>query len=138
MKKVILSLSVITLLATSCKKEKDEQTSVTPTKENLTGSYMLSKITAKYGSSEEQPVTEQLYQACERDDIYKLNADLTYQVVDAGAKCDTDHSDTWSLTNASTIIIDDVTYTIRKFDGKALELVMDLNGATMIEYYTKQ
>lgn len=139
MKKMFFALSVVALLATSCKKDDAEKSSnVTATKENLTGSYMLSKVAAQVGSYPESDVTNVYLEQCDRDDIYKLNADDTYQVVDAGEQCDNDYQGDWSLTNATTIVIDGDTYTIRKFDGKSLELVLDSGNGKLISYYTKQ
>lgn len=137
MKKVVLSLSVMALLETACKKDVDTPEAITPTKENLTGSYLLSKITAQTANAPEYPVTNYM-DSCQRDDIFKLNADYTYQVVDAGMQCGGNYSDTWSLVNASTIVLEGDTYTIRRFDGKTLELTEDYNGSTLITYFSKQ
>jgi hypothetical protein len=131
MKKVFLSLSVLVLLATACKKDKDEETAqnVTPTKENLTGSYKISKVEGIQGN-QRQDVTNQVFEPCEIDDIYKLNADLTYQRVDAGQTCGNDVDDSWEFISATSIKMEGVTYTIDKFDGKTLQLSYIISADT--------
>ena len=74
------------------------------------------------------------------DDVYKLNSNLSYEVVDAGTQCDptTNSTGDWSLPNSTTIVVNDETSTIRKFDGKNLELVVGDNSSSLISYYVKQ
>lgn len=139
MKKILFGLFIIVFVAASCKKD-DTPANVTPTVQNLTGSYKISQITMKSGTSAEVPVTDDLLDACEKDDIHKLNSNLSYEIVDAGTKCDPENTYTgdWSLTNSTTIVIDGDSGTIRKFDGKNLEITYDYLGATAIVYYVKQ
>lgn len=94
MRKIILGLAVIMLIATSCKKGDNEE-SLALTKENIAGSYKLSSI--KMGGQE---VMDQFIEACMRDDIYTFKTDLTYSYADVGTKCDPDGSYTdgeWSV-----------------------------------------
>lgn len=139
MKKSILALSTLCILFTACKKDKDEPAAVTPTVANLSGSYKLDKITAMSGNTE-TPMPEGWMEACEKDDIYKLNANLSYEQVDAGTVCDPSGgiSGSWKLNSATSIELDGDPYTIRKFDGKSLELTEVYLGATFVTYFVKQ
>ena len=140
MKKSLLAFSAIALLFTACKKDKDEPAPVTPTVQNLAGSYKLVDVKVKSGSAAEASIYDQLWEPCQKDDIYTLKADMTYQIQDAGTACDPagNYSDTWALTNNTTIVVDSETLTIRKFDGKNLELTVDFMGSTEVFYYVKQ
>lgn len=138
MRRVLFALSALVILATSCKKDKDDGP-VTPTKENLTGSYKITKMEATI-NGQSQEVTSQYYDACELDDIHKLNADNTYQWLDAGVKCNPteDYSDFWSLTNSTTIVVDGYIYTIKSFDGKTLVLSESYQGSEVKTTFVKQ
>ena len=57
MKKVFLGLAIVALFVTSCKKD-DAPANITPTVQNLTGSYKLSKVTYKEGTAAEVPITD--------------------------------------------------------------------------------
>lgn len=143
MKKMFLALSALVLLVSSCSKDKDDESGpITPTKENLTGTYKLTKVvlTANGQTSDMTTQYMQFFDACQRDDVFKLNADNTYQWVDAGTKCDPEggYTDTWSLTSNTTIVMDGETYTIKSFNGKILEVSQSYGGAEQVETYTKQ
>ncbi len=122
MKKAILALSMLVVLA-SCKKDKNDE-QITPTKENLTGSYKMTAATlASGGTSVDIFNNPTFFEACDRDDIYKLNADLTYEIVDAGMVCNPDNNytgGTWSLVSTTSINIDGDVYTIKSWNGKTL------------------
>jgi len=128
------------LFLTSCQKEQsdDAPDTSTPTVANLSGSYKISKITV-INSGIETDVTG-FTDACLRDDIYKLNADMSFEIVDAGVQCSPpgNTKSTWSLTNSTTIVIAGNSGTIRKFDGKNLEVSGTINGASGVIYYVKQ
>lgn len=143
MKKVLFALSALVILATSCKKDKDDDAQVTPTTQNLAGTYKVTKIEMQVTGQPAVDMTSQFnsqLEPCQKDNVHKLNADLTYQWVDAGTKCDPDesYSDTWSLTNSTTIVVDDATYTIKSFNGSTLVLSEDMGGAATIYTYVKQ
>jgi hypothetical protein len=137
MKKAIFALSVLTLVFASCKKDnKDEP--VTPTKENLTGSYRLTAFTVTSGGS-----TLNLFNmmdACQKDDIYKLNADNSYVVDDAGIVCSpsNEYTGDWSLVNSTTINIDGDVGTIKSWNGKTLVVEGTDSGNTYSQTYVKQ
>lgn len=141
MKKVVCALSAMVLLATSCKKD-NEEGPVTPTKENLTGSYKITKMQAGSGNQFMDITAQDWAEECQKDDIHKLNVDNTYQSVDASTKCSPEggESGTWSLTNSTTIVIDGETLTIRSFDGKNLEVsyVEPFTSMTFVTTYQKQ
>lgn len=142
MRKALIALSFLAVLTTSCKKEKEDAPApFTPTRENLTGSYKMTAFTATTNGQTEDLMNKDIWvRACQKDDLYKLNADNTYQEVDAGVKCDPagDYSDFWSLTNSTTIVIDDETMTIKSFNGKKLELTVLFNGIMYTRVFDKQ
>lgn len=141
MKKVLFCLFALALLATSCKKD-EEAKSVTPTKENLVGSYKVTKVVVT-GNGQTLDVTnnDAYTDPCERDDIHKLNADDTYEWIDAGTLCDPTFESigTWSLVNSATLEVDGEIFPIKSFNGKDL-VVSDgyYNGYEEIYTYTKQ
>lgn len=140
MRKLLFALSALVLVATSCKKDKDDEP-VTPTKENLTGSYKVTKMEGiSSGSTTDLFNNPNWTEPCEKDDIHKLNADNSYQWVDAGTKCDPpgDYEDTWSLTNSTTIVIDGYSATIKSFNGRTLVLSENFMGTEIVTTYAKQ
>lgn len=119
LKSIALFILIITVLG-SCKKENEP--SIAITKENLVGTYKLTAWTAKYGDFPEQNVYDTELQPCEKDDHYKLNLDLTFNLIDAGTQCDPvgDFSGTWSLEADNKIVIDGQSADIQKFTAKEL------------------
>jgi hypothetical protein len=141
MKKFLFSALAITLLFSACKKEDKEEKAVTPTKENLSGIYKITKIMGKQGSAAEQDVTGDWLDECERDDLYKLNTDYSYEWIDAGTKCFPagGYTDSWNLLNSLTVVIDGDTYNIKSFDGKTLVLDYAWSSTvTLTATYVKQ
>lgn len=140
MKKVFFALTAMVVLAAACKKEDDQQ-SVTPTKENLVGSYKVTKVVVSANGQTQEVTNNDAYtEPCERDDIHKLNADGTYEWVDAGVQCDPTfpYTGTWSLINSTTLEVDGEASTIKSFDGKNLVISDNYNGFAEIYTYTKQ
>ncbi|HEU4469961.1 MAG TPA: lipocalin family protein [Flavisolibacter sp.] len=142
MKAIFSCLAAFVLLSsTSCKKDDDDPKPVTPTKENLTGSYKLTAATVAgvniFNNSNE---SMNLYEACQRDDVYKLNADLSYQVADEGTQCSPSgsYTGTWSFVNSTTIVLDGETATITSFDGKNLSVSSVQGGFTISSTFVKQ
>ena len=147
MKKILLSLSVAALFATtSCKKDKETTNqSVTPTKENLVGTWKITAATVSSGGQNVNVFNNSnesinFFEPCERDDRYQLNADLTYAYIDAGTQCDPEGSyeGTWNLVNATTMQVDGQDGTIKSFNGTSLVTEVDLGGSTFTVTYTKQ
>ena len=126
----------LSMFLVSCKK--DGTTSVTPTKENLTGSY---KLTAASFNGQEVLSNDMYFEACERDDVYRLNADMSYERQDAGTVCSPagDESGSWEFTSSTAITIDGVPYKVDSFDGRSLKVSLDM-GQNMIlkSTFTKQ
>ena len=148
MKKILLSFSVVALLATtSCKKDNDNNNnqSVTPTKENLVGTWKVTAATVSSGGQNVNVFNNSnemmnFFEPCERDDQYQLKSDLTYAYVDAGTQCDPEGSydGTWNLVNATTLQVDGQDGTIKSFNGKNLVTEVDFGGTTITVTYTKQ
>lgn len=141
MKKLLWSAFVLALLFSSCKKDNEDQKALTPTKENLSGIYKITKIMGREGSGAEQEVTNEWMEECEKDDLHKLNTDLTYEWIDAGTKClpTGGYTDKWNLLNAMTVVIDGDTYNIKSFDGKTLVLEYAWSSTvTLTATYAKQ
>jgi hypothetical protein len=138
MKKMIIAFSALALVFTSCKKD-DETKAVTPTKENLTGTWMITSV--RIGSGGQSVDIFSAFDACQKDDKYLLNADLSYAVEDAGTKCDPDGGytgGTWALVNSTTIDLDGETSTIKSFDGKNLVVSQTSGSAEESVTYVKQ
>ena len=125
MKKIALGLFSLTLLATACKKDKDAPAI---TKENLVGTYKMISFTATpTGGGQTVDMMAQM-DACQKDDITKLNADNSYNMVDEGVVCDPsgNWNGTWSLSTSGEdkiLVFDDINQgKITKFDGSIVEV----------------
>jgi hypothetical protein len=138
MKKSLLVLSVFAILFSSCKKD---DVALTPTKENLTGTYIMTAFTIgqngvtvnAFNNSDENL---NWYEACDRDDQYQLNADMTYHTIDAGTECfpDNNYQATWRLVNTTTLELDGSVITIKSFDGA--KLVLEESSTSYVYTYT--
>ena len=137
---LIACLALATLSFTSCKKDKDE--AVTPTKENLAGTYTLTAITMSANGSDDIPAD--IREACAKDDTYTLNANGAFTIKDEGTKCDPvgDETGTWSLGTNSKITFDGLEHNIVSFNGKTLVVSFSIavNGMSSVykETYTKK
>ncbi len=136
MKQTLLSFFAIAILAfTSCDKKDDDTLpkpppDVTPTQINLVGTYKPVKVV----SMQNADITSEWLQNCEKDNLFKLNADLSYVVVDGGVQCATSRftSGEWSLTNSTTIVLDDEVGTIKRFNGINLDITSFYTGTQMV------
>ena len=140
MKKSLLVLSMLSILFVSCSKD-DKDEPVTPTKENLTGSFKkTAHVVAGVNIFNNSDESMNMYQACERDDLYKLNADLTFEYVDAGTVCSPagDWDGSWALTNSTTLDIDGDVYTIKSYNGSTIVLEQNMSGIISQETFVKQ
>ena len=145
MKKALLALSLLGLVFTSCKKDNDEPKQITATKANLVGTYVMIAATVSDGTTTTNVFNnsdENLnwFDPCTRDDQYKLNADLSYNVIDAGTVCSPSNnsSGTWDLTNSTTFIMDGDVATIKSFDGHTIVFEYDLGGGTKMTQTLKK
>ena len=138
----LLFIAIVCLSAVIASCNKSSSNSSAITKENLAGTYILTGLTATIAPFPAQNIIDSL-PACQRDDQYKLNIDLTFNHIDAGTKCNPpgDKTSTWSLSG-TTIIIDTLHGTIQHFDGKVLvvnhdQTIMGISG-TITTTFTKQ
>jgi len=134
-------MATLTLLfVVSCSKSSNSSSAITV--QNLVGTYTLTSLTVTIAPFPPQNILDSI-PACQRDDQYKLNTDMSYDYIDAGVQCNPPGNGigTWSLSG-NTLIIDTTHATIQKFDGKNLTLStpVQYNGiaATTTETLTKQ
>ncbi|HVE60558.1 MAG TPA: lipocalin family protein [Chitinophagaceae bacterium] len=133
MKQIFCSLLAITLVFASCDKKTDdtpEPPDVTPTQTNLVGTYKPRKVLSTQGAD----ITSEWLENCEKDNLFKLNADLTYVVVDDGVQCATSRftSGDWSLTNSTTIVLDNEVGTIVRYNGINLDIKTYYGGPQLV------
>lgn len=129
MKKTILSFSAIVMLVTSgCKKEETKSKEVT--KENVSGTYTITKVEAKVSNSRADITTDyfrSFAEECDRDNTITFELNGIYVEKDGTMKCDpsSDSDGTWSITNSSTLSIDGELIGVESFTGNNLMLVED-------------
>ena len=134
MRKALLTLAAMAVIfyLYSCKKS--SSTSSEKTVQNLSGSYHLTGLVWTSGS-----ITANVYDSlpeCEKDNIIKLNTDLTADFIDGVPVCDpneTDHGN-WSLSaNGDSLYLGSSPAFIKSWDGKTLVLtgIVD-NGPPVI------
>jgi len=133
MKQIRNSLFAILFLAfTACDKKGDDTAppDVTPTQTNLVGTYKPVKVL----STQNADITSEWLENCEKDNLFRLNADMTYVVEDNGVQCATSRftSGDWSLTNSTTIVLDDEIGTIVRYNGTNLDIKSFYTGQEMV------
>ncbi|NII24956.1 lipocalin family protein [Pseudoflavitalea sp. X16] len=123
--RLLLMFAVSAILLGACKKDKDAEP-VAVTKENLAGKYKATEIKGK-AAGVDYDVYNEVFEACERDDIYTLNADFTAKYEDAGTKCDANGSSSydteWELDGNNIVIRGnsmDYIGVVKSFDGTTL------------------
>ena len=128
MKKIILSLSILVATVMSCKKEDSTPNTCTTNVASIAGSYKTTAIKYKASSSTPEQDYFAMLDACEKDDIVKLNANGVADYQDAGTVCTPsgNYTSTWSLSG-NTITMDGTVGTIQMFDCK--KLVVSASGA---------
>lgn len=139
---LLLLLTVVSIITISnaCKKSNNSGSAIT--KENLAGSYTLTAVSITIPPFPAQNVLDSV-PACQRDNIIKLNVDLTMENIDGGTKCvpPADFTSTWSLSGNS-ITVDTLSGTIKNFDGKTLVIESPVSfnsfSGTSTETFTKQ
>ena len=117
MKKVLCIVVGIAFVMSSCSKN-NCRTDVA----GLSGAYKI--ISVKYkpnGSSQEIDYIDTYFpQACLKDNLYTLNADNTYTVIDAGVSCGTNpYIGDWDV-NGNTLFLDADDYSITSFNCETL------------------
>ena len=120
--KTIASASVVYLIfiLSSCKKTAE---SPLINSENLAGTYALVSMRMSASGVPEQDATATMNQ-CEKDDLYVLNADHSFNYVDAGLTCDPagNFSGNWEL-DGNLISFYGEAGEITRFDGNELEII---------------
>jgi hypothetical protein len=121
MKKVLTACTCLLFFIIGCKK--DNVNNTIPVKiEDLVGTYtlMAMKVSASGGSEQDEIP---LMNECEKDDLYILNPENSFQYVDAGKICEPNgnYMGTWQL-DGNLISFYGETGTITKFDGGILEV----------------
>jgi hypothetical protein len=125
------------LVIIGCSKKNDAPATVTATTTNLVGTYKFTAETTKSGTSASVDEFASL-DACEKDDLVKINSDASIDFIDAGTVCTPPNNDTttWSLPNSTTFLIGGDSYTIKSFDGKTLILTYTQTTVTPNVAYT--
>ena len=138
MKKNLSFSAIVLLCLSSCKKSSSEET-LAITKENLVGSYKIGSVMVKASGTPEYNATDDLYEACEKDDITTLNADFTLVNTDAGTQCSPvgNYEDTWSLTG-NFIEIEGYLLEIQKITRTSLVAKTDYMGTDAVFTYSRQ
>jgi hypothetical protein len=134
MKQISIYLSAFLILTFgSCRKHDrvDWNASITPTVANLAGYYKLTS--ARWNNLDvfsNSNWSLNLFHDCDKDDIYKFNDDMSYQVVDLGKTCSPSNNETgtWNLVNTSTLRINDENTVIEYFNGKQLIIKQNARG----------
>jgi hypothetical protein len=125
MKKIVLGLFSLALLTTACKKDKDAPAI---NKENVAGTYKLMTVKASVNGSSEVDADDR--EVCEKDNLYKLNADNSFIYQDAGTVCDPagDFEATWNLNDKeiSSEEYPGLNGTITSFDGTNLDVTFSV------------
>ena len=126
LRSITKTLSLVVLAAatfTACKKDDDNNDSLSVTKENLAATYTLASVKYKVTGSSEQDVTNDpnWVEQCSKDDQAILKTDFTMEIKDLGTQCSPSNSgtSTWSLSG-SKITIDGEEYTIKSLTKGSL------------------
>ena len=123
MKKLFLFPILLVTLLLSCSKSGESSASNCDiTSANIAGSYKITAIKYKLSAgAPEIDAYSSFLPACQKDDIYVLNANGVANYNDAGVSCSPSASTTgtWSLTGTD-ITIDSNVYAITSFDCKTL------------------
>ena len=127
---LILIIIGIISISTACSKS-GSSNGVTPTVDNLSGTYALKALVWVY-NGESINVYDSL-DACEKDNLTKLNSDKTIDYIDAGTVCNPPEDDngTWDLKGDSLYTSANTNASkIQSFDGKTLVLTGNPDGTT--------
>jgi hypothetical protein len=131
MKKIILSALVVAMAATGCKKDKETVCNLDAA--GIVGSYKITSVLYKADASTPEVDLFTLYDACEKDDIIKLNSGGTVTYQDAGTVCTPpgDDTGTWSLSG-TTLTIDGEAATVSNYSCSGM--TGTITGTTAGEY----
>jgi hypothetical protein len=122
MKKLIVLTSVLMMVIVSCKPDKP---SCNINASTIPGTYKpVAYMYKATSSSPEADYFEVFFpDACERDDVYVINTNGTYELKDIGQVCSPANTDSgpWTLTG-NKLDMDGIVSTIESFDCKKLVL----------------
>jgi hypothetical protein len=129
----LFAFLTITTVFSSCKKDKDKE--VAPTKDNVAGTYKMTSLKVAMNGTEAEADME----PCEKDNLYKLNADMSFSYIDAGTVCSpaSDDTGTWTL-NDNVISFHYYSFIITSFNGSTLQGTFSNNGLTLKGTFQKQ
>lgn len=127
------------VMALSCKKNGDGPSSSGSeiNVNNISGTYKLTAATITIDGKTTDVLATM--EPCEKDNLQKLNTDLTYKSIDAGVQCNppSDETGTWDLQGTTTLVLDGIPIDIDKFDGT--HLVISVSGENEgVPYKVKQ
>jgi hypothetical protein len=116
------------------------------TKENVVGSYLITKVETTAGSNRSD-ITETWFRQyagdCSKDDVTQFKPDNSFVVRDGTITCDesTDDTGTWDVIDATHLRWDNDTTTIEAFTGTLLRIVSPVYSTAqgaIIFTYTRQ
>ena len=132
MKKIALSLFVLSVVLVSCKKD-DKNCDLNSA--NFVGSYKVTAITYKANAT--TPVVDEYatLPVCEKDDVITFNANGTITYTDAGVVCSPSGSSTgvWALSG-NTVTLDGTAYGVAAFSCSGTTITE--SGPAAGELYT--
>ena len=130
---VVIGIVATLVFASSCRKKDrlDWNNNITPTIENLQGIYAIKG--ARWGDLnvfDNSFPDANAVRPCDKDDIYRLNADFSFKVSDIGIVCSPTNNETgtWSLIDSKTLRLNNDIGTIYYFDGTKLVIKYRING----------
>jgi hypothetical protein len=126
MKKLFFSAAIAALALSSCKKDNgDEQKAIT--KESIIGDYKITSVVIKSGAAEADVFNNanpdlNWYDACKKDDLFKLKVSDVFEYLDAGTVCngDQNYTDSWSLTGNAIMVGEEASGTVTSLTSKQM------------------
>lgn len=124
MKKIYFGLFSVLLFVvftlSSCNKS-DAVEKPTYTTAQIAGSYTLTSIIYTAHDSPTEDFTNNFLESCQQDDVYNLNADMSFSLIDSGEVCEPsgDYESNWTL-EGNLLAFDFFSMEIEKYDGKIL------------------
>ncbi len=134
MKKILLSLCVMSIAFVGCKDDNDDVTCALNTA-GVAAAYKITALTYKADAATPAVDMFALMDPCEKDDVITLNANNTVTYTDAGTQCVPPGNDTgtWMLSG-STITLDGEVGTISNYSCAGMTVT--INGTTAGEVTT--
>jgi hypothetical protein len=121
-------LGLVISVIVSCKKPPVDPVEVCQTDAaSIIGSYKI--IACTYKGGPQFPEINYMYtlfpDSCDRDDIYRFNANDSYQIMDIGLVCpiSNDYAGTWKFISSTSLAIDGDPIILESFDCTTLVIV---------------